>query len=386
MRNFIRLTTAVLAVLMLFGGSFGVRGAEQYAPPNLSARAAVLMDEYGQILYARQAEQSLPMASTTKIMTALVALEADDPDRMIKIDPRAVGVEGSSAYLMAGEVMDLRTLLYALLLASANDAAVAIAIAIDGSVEAFARRMNRKAEELGLLGTRFVNPHGLDAEGHYTTAADLARLTLAALRNELFAQMVSTYRYSAPVNGSESTRLFVNHNRLLREYEGCIGVKTGYTKKTGRCLVTAARREEITLVAVTLGDPNDWQDHRALLDYGFSLCRPVALAGQGECEFTLPVISGDRRVLICANEQDLTLTLPDGTSAECSVELPRFVYGGIRAGDPIGRVVWRVQGKIVAELPLLAKTDISARRYPGFWERLADTIARFWQWLCKIGK
>ena len=171
-------------------------------------------------------------------------------------------MEGSSVYLAQDEVLTLKELLYALLLESANDAAVAIAMAVDGSVDAFADRMNRYAAQLGLKDTHFVNPHGLDDDAHYTTARELALITRAALENPDFREIVSTQKTVIPLRGSEGVRLLLNHNRLLREYDGCIGVKTGFTKKTGRCLVSAAERDGVMLIAVTLGAPDDWNDHR----------------------------------------------------------------------------------------------------------------------------
>ncbi len=379
----------LLFALLTAGGVYGSASAEEILSsaslPTTSARAAILMDQYGQVLYAYNADAALPMASTTKIMTALVALESGDVTQAVKIPSAAVGVEGSSAYLIAGEEMSLLTLLYALMLESANDAAVAIAIAIDGSVEKFADRMNEKAVQLGLSATHFVNPHGLDHEEHYTSAHDLALLTAAALENETFAKIVSTVRYSAPVEGGESVRSFVNHNRLLREYEGCVGVKTGYTKRTGRCLVSAARRNGITLIAVTLGDPNDWQDHRRMLDYGFSVCASALLANRGALSYTVPVVGGEAKQVVCSSNEEVTLTLPAGTKAELRIELPRFVYGGVRQGDRMGRAVWTVNGRVAAEVPLYAETTVAPTVYPrSFWQKIGDFFAAIGRWLAGL--
>lgn len=351
---------------------------------SVSARAAVLMDQYGQVLYAHNADERLPMASTTKIMTALVAIESGDVGRIVQIPAEAVGVEGSSVYLIAGEELSLLTLLYALMLESANDAAVAIAVAIDGSVEKFARRMNAKAAELGLSDTHFENPHGLDAEAHYTTAKDLATLTVAALENEIFGKIVSTVRYSAPVDDGDSVRLFVNHNRLLREYEGCIGVKTGFTKRCGRCLVSAARRDGITLVAVTLNAPDDWRDHRAMLEYGFSRCAPVAIVPGGALCYTVPVVGGERTFVDCYAPDGVTLTLPEGTEALLRIELPRFLWGEIRAGDRVGQALVVVNGKSAVTLPLCAASDVSPVIYEkSIWQRICDIFAAIGEWLAR---
>ncbi|MBQ8383007.1 MAG: D-alanyl-D-alanine carboxypeptidase [Clostridia bacterium] len=388
MRLFLKICTCCLVLSVLLGGGIGAFAAEWGSTSllSVSARSAVLMDQYGQVLYAKNADERLPMASTTKIMTALVtleAMEAGEVPESVKIPAEAVGVEGSSIYLVKGEEMRLTTLLYALMLESANDAAVAIAVAVDGSVEKFAGRMNRKAVELGLDDTRFENPHGLDHETHYTTARDLAMLTVVALENETFAEIVSTVRYSAPVNAEgDSVRLFVNHNRLLREYEGCIGVKTGYTKRCGRCLVSAARRDGITLVAVTLNDPNDWRDHRAMLDYGFSICAPVTAIVAGDLRYTVPVVGGTSASVICDGSDGVTLTLPDGCTPEVRVELPRFLWGEVRAGDLVGRAVVTVNGREAAFVPICAGSDVTAAVYPkSIWQKICDFFAAIGRWL-----
>lgn len=376
----------ILLVVILFSGvSLPVMAVTEpsiLSAPTTSARASILMDEYGQVLCSNDPDASLPMASTTKIMTALVALESCDPEQIVEIPAAAVGVEGSSAYLMAGEKMSMLTLLYALMLQSANDAASAIAIAIDGSIEAFAERMNRKAAELGLNATHFTNPHGLDDDAHYTSARDLATLTLAALKNEVFARIVSTVRYDAPIVGSENSRLFVNHNRLLKEYDGCIGGKTGYTKRTGRCLVSAARRNGITLVAVTLNDPDDWRDHKALLDYGFSRIQSTTLVEAQALTVEIPVVGGQSDRLVCSNRDAISIMLPSDSQPTLVLEHPRFVYGGIAEGDRIGCAAWYLAGQRIAEVPLYACADCPPTQYKkSLLQRIADLFARVFAWI-----
>ena len=199
----------------------------------VSARGAVLMEaESGDVVFGQNENARLPMASTTKIMTALVALEQLPLDTVVTVTRESVGVEGSSIYLVEGEVLTLEQLLYALLLESANDAAAAIAVAVAGSVEDFAVLMNEKAAELGLADTHFVNPHGLDHEDHYTTARELALIAKEALNNPAFREICSSRRKTIPLHGDEGVRVLINHNKLLTSYEGCIGVKTGFTTKT----------------------------------------------------------------------------------------------------------------------------------------------------------
>ena len=247
----------------------------------VSARAAVVIDaDTGETLFEQNADSRLPMASTTKIMTALVALGEGDLDRVYTVKPEYAAVEGSSMYLKAGETLSLQDTLYGLMLASGNDAAVAIAGEC-GGMTAFVGKMNAKAAELGLTDTHFDNPNGLPSDTHYTTAHELAKITAAALKDPVFRQIVSTK--SCTVSGHALS----NHNRLLSMYDGAIGVKTGFTRAAGRCLVSAAERNGRTIIAVTLNDPNDWNDHREMLDAGFAQYSEVTLHKAGhDCKRT----------------------------------------------------------------------------------------------------
>ena len=322
--------------------------------PSVSANGAILLDaESGKILFEKNANVRLPMASTTKIMTAIVALESADTEAVIEVDSRAVGTEGSSVYLEKGEKITLFDLLYCLMLASANDAAAAIAYAVAGGIDEFAALMNKKARELGLYDTAFKNPHGLDAEGHYTTAEDLARLSVHALNDPEFLRIVSTN--SAKVRTDRTERTLFNHNRLLRSYEGCIGVKTGFTKKSGRCLVSAAERGGLRLVCVTLGAPDDWNDHKTLLDYGFSRFEAETLCQKGQIFHEIPVVSGESGRVFAAATENITLTVPKGDSSfSVVIECERFLWKRPANGERIGRVVFYKNGKIIAEAPLAA--------------------------------
>ena len=259
------------------------------------AEAAALWDaDNDTLMFAENEQKRLPMASTTKIMTAIVALEQGDPDALVKIPAGAVGVEGSSCYLKEGEILSLRSLLYALLLQSANDAAEAIAIHLAGSTEAFAVLMNLKASELGLGNTHFDNPHGLDSKGHYTTAADLCRLADYCMQNETFCEIWGTASICIPLSEQEKAampRHLYNHNKLLRSYAHCVGGKTGYTMRCGRCLVTAAKENGKTLIAVTLNDRSDWADHVLLYKYGFEQLRQSEESSpwkRSDCKNTSP--------------------------------------------------------------------------------------------------
>ena len=316
------------------------QGLLSVPPSGISARGAVLMEaSTGDVIYGQNENARLSMASTTKIMTALVAIEALPLDTAVTIPPEAVGIEGSSVYLCEGEVLTMEELLYALLLASANDAATAIAIAVSGSVEGFADRMNEKAESLGLASTHFVNPHGLDDPEHYTTALELAIITREALRDPVFRKICSTARKTIPLHGDEGVRLLINHNKLLSSYEGCIGVKTGFTKKTGRCLVSAAERDGVTLIAVTLGAPDDWRDHKTLLDYGFATYESLTLCETGAFSMPLWLISGVQEYVMVENPSGLSAVLRrDHGEIRCTVELPRFAFASVMGGEVMGRL------------------------------------------------
>ncbi|WP_373233147.1 D-alanyl-D-alanine carboxypeptidase family protein [Cohnella sp.] len=240
-------------------------------PPDNHARSAALMDvTSGRLLFSQRGDERMKIASLTKIMTAIVAIEHGDLDSTVKVSAKAAGKEGSSLYLKAGEKISLHNVLYGLMLRSGNDAAVAIAEHVGGSLEGFAYLMNKKAEEIGLTNSQFMNPHGLDQEGHYSSANDLAKLTAYSMHNPDFKTMVSTKVKSAPNPHDSWDYKWVNKNKMLTMYEGADGVKTGYTRQALRTLVSSATRNGQQLVAVTLNDGDDWRDHRNLLDYGFA--------------------------------------------------------------------------------------------------------------------
>ncbi len=368
-----RCLLVMLALLLCL--PVGIRG-EAKASLGVSAASAVLMEaESGAVLYEKDADARRPMASTTKIMTALVAIEENDLAKVVSIPKEAVGVEGSSVYLVANEKLTMEQLLYALMLESANDAATAIAILTAGSVADFAVLMNRKATDLGLADTSFENPHGLDGEGHYTTARDLAKLAAYALQNETFRRIVSTYRQAIPLNGEQGIRVLLNHNRLLRSYEGCVGVKTGFTKRSGRCLVTAAEREGVTLVAVTLNASDDWNDHRQMLNYGFDALERVTLLDRDGYVGTVPTVGGVTECLRYAAEGPVTAVLPKGErDVRVVYEHFRFYYAPITEGDIIGRMVWYDGDREIASVPLVAAETIAKRQ-----EKRS-----FWQWLLSL--
>ncbi len=264
-----RILAALWAAVSLIGCMIAAAEAVE-----VSAAAAVLMDvDSGRLLYEKNGEKRMLIASTTKLMTALVALEQGGLQQEITVTGGHMA-EGSSMYLRPGEKLTLETLLYGLLLCSGNDAALAVTECMDG-VAPFVARMNEKAAELGMENTHFANPNGLDDEEHYSTAEDMARLAAAAMDDPVLRRVASTR--TARIGG----RTLTNHNKLLSRVEGCVGLKTGYTRAAGRTLVSCAERDGVRLVAVTLQDGDDWNDHASLYEQGFRVLRPVKAVERG---------------------------------------------------------------------------------------------------------
>jgi len=245
------------------------------APSEISAVSAIVVDaETGTVLFAKNPREVRAPASLTKVMTAILTIEAGDLDRRFTVDNSAVHVEGTSMGLRENDIVTRRALCYGMLLPSGNDAANVAAVSVAGGIPEFVNLMNKKALQLGMFGTRFANPHGLDAEGHYTTAYDLAVLTAYALKNKTFAEICASQSASVEFGGPPYTRRLKNNNKMLYLYKGSIGVKTGFTDNARRCLISAAKRANAaggftTLIAVTLNAPDDWNDHAKMLDYGF---------------------------------------------------------------------------------------------------------------------
>lgn len=333
----------------------------------VSAESAVVLDGLtGECLFAKNADAERPMASTTKIMTAITAIEMGDLDRVYTVKKEYTLVEGSSMYLREGEEITLRDTLYGLLLMSGNDAALAIAGECGGQ-EVFVAAMNRKARELNLPHTHFDNPNGLDGESHHTTARELARLTAYAMQNEIFREIVSTVNYTA------GGRTMVNHNKLLRLYDGAVGVKTGFTKRAGRCLVSAAERDGRLLIAVTLNAPDDWNDHMELLDTAFARYTPTVLAEQGQVLASVSVQSGWLHTVDLAAEETVTLSLTDAERERLQTVRRgrRFLYAPVEQGTACGELVWLLDGREVARVSLrTAEASAQLRAVSGFWERL----------------
>lgn len=325
----------------------------------VSAKSAALYEPKTRTFpYSKDMNRRMPMASTTKIMTGLLAIELSRLDELVDIPREAVGVEGSSIYLAEGDTLTMKDLVYSLLLQSANDAATAIAIKLGGDIRTFADMMNARAARLGLTDTSFKNPHGLDDDEHYTTAHDLALITAEALENPTFRSIVSTYKYSFISSGKQRT--VVNHNKLLKNYDGAIGVKTGYTKKSGRCLVSAAERNGVTLVAVTLSAPDDWRDHTELLDYGFTQYEAVSPYTLVDGEYDIPVVSSEQSTITARLEDNGVKALirhKDEPPITYELTIKQFAVAPVVMGDIIGEVTFRAGERTIEKMNIIAAED-----------------------------
>ncbi len=332
----------------------------------VSAEKAIVMDEIGnRVVYEKQADRRSLIASTTKIMTGLLVCENCCVLEQVKIPKEAVGVEGSSMYLKEGEVLTVQELLYGLMLRSGNDAAVALAIHCGGSVEAFAQMMNEKAAQLGMTGSHFENPNGLDGKAHYSTARDLAVLGLEAMKNPIFRTTVSTKHAKA------GDRYLKNHNRLLWSCEGADGIKTGYTKAAGRILVSSAVRKGRRLVAVTINDPDDWKDHAELFDRGFSRYKETMLIHRGQKVGYLPVEGGTHPTVPLTAEEDFSAYTAEGERASVIFPGPGFVYAPVVKGASAGEALVVIGGKVIGRIPVsYGKTAELKEEKQHFWNRI----------------
>ncbi len=344
-----------LWMILPFCGGFAA------AAGDISAQSAILIEaSSGDVIYEKNARERLPMASTTKVMTALVALEYGDLSRTVKVAEAACGVEGSSIYLSAGEELTLGDLVYALMLESANDAAAAIAYEVAGGIPEFAELMNETAKKLGLTDTHFTNPHGLDDEMHYTTAYDLAKLTAYAMQNDVFREITSTYKRTIPLHGDEGVRVLLNHNKLLRMSEDVIGGKTGFTKRCGRCLVSAAERNGVRVIAVTLNAPDDWNDHLTLYERGFSEYHREILAEPGGFSYKIPCPTAENGYVTVQNTDALALCLKNNVGVTYVAEAPHLQMPPVNVGDVLGRVIFHAEdGTVLGEIPLYAQDTVA---------------------------
>lgn len=319
----------------------------------VSAKSAILIDANTlEVLYAKNEREKRGIASTTKILTSLIALDYGAPQKEFIASKEAVTVEGTSIGLKAGDKITIKALVYGMLLESGNDAANVTAYGISGNITEFSKLMNSYAKELGMNDSNFTNPSGLTDKNHYSTAYDMALLTSVAIKNPVFKKICSTESAVIDFGTPEISRTLSNHNRLLRECEGIFGVKTGYTKASGRCLVTACERNGVTLIAVTLNAYDDWNDHKKLYDFGFSLYDNEVLQLDLE-DISIPVICADEKnVSVGTAFQPEFMT---NGSYETEIYIEQFLYPPVKKGDIVGLIVfYDKKEKIIQEIPLVS--------------------------------
>lgn len=372
----LRKTASFLLLLFVFG--FGCSGLDA---ASVSAHSAALLvaDSY-ELIYGKNEHEQRGMASTTKIMTALLTLECASPQKLVTVTEQMAAVEGTSMGLLPGDKVTYHDLVYGMLLASGNDAANTAAISISGSIPDFAKLMNNRAKQIGMHNTSFVTPSGLDDENHYSTAYDMALLGCEAIKNPDFLSACSSVQAKLCYGNEPYTRYLSNHNRLLKTFDGAVGIKTGFTKKSGRCLVSAAERNGVTLVCVTLNAPNDWQDHKALLEYGFDHVSVKSL----DCKLPeLRVFGGN------ADKVKVEISEPLSIASYCNLDristqviIKPYTIAPLKKGDVVGEVRIIVDGKTVKSIPVAVKDDVTATTQevfeePSIIKRIAEKISKF---------
>ncbi len=339
---------------------------------SVSAGSALLCTSDGLTIYEKNADIPLPMASITKVMSVICALEIiDDLKATVTVPDKAVGIEGSSVYLTKGEQVTYEMLVYSAMLESANDATTALAILCGGTEEDFVAKMNEKAKALSMTKTHFCNPHGLSENEHYTTARDYVKLMSYALENETFCAIIGTKKMTFSKSDGSMTRVLSNHNRLLNTYKWMLGGKTGFTKASGRTLITAAKKDDTTLICITLDAPNDWHDHTLLFDAGFEAVKTTT--------FTPEMLKSE--VDIAGTEVPLAATPPESISFSVKqddvitheISVPHLIFAPIEKGQQIGNVIFYKNGKMLTELPLIAEHTVDLpqeNKNKGFFAQL----------------
>ena len=348
-----RITALSIILSVFFTNNISPCILSGVALPTVSAASAILVEAVtGQVLFEKSPDERRPMASTTKIMTTLLTLESGMLDESITVDPGAIRVEGSSMGLKEGDIVTKRALCFGMLLPSGNDAANASAVCVSGSIPAFAAEMNKRAVALGMTSTNFVTPSGLHEAEHYSTARDMSLLAQEAMKNADFREICSKSRAKLLFGNPPYERWLKNTNKLLDMYEYCNGIKTGFTDEAGRCLVSSAEQNGVTLICVTLNAPDDWNDHIKLFEYGFGQLEPhnVELP-----EITVP-LAGENDSVLLVPDVPLSIGLKKQESAEITyrVCVPHFLYKRPPLGSVVGELTYYAGGKKIAVLLLRA--------------------------------
>lgn len=361
------LTAVFLALAFVFAYNVNDAKADNgKAELKLSAKSAVLIEApTGRILYEKNAYEKRPMASTTKIMTAILAIENCSLSDIVVVGPKASGVGGSSIWLSAGERIPMSDMLYGLMLASGNDAAVAIAEHVAGSVDKFVDMMNSKAKEIGAYNTNFANPNGLPIENHYTTAYDLAIISAYAMNNDFFRQLVKTQYKTIPWEGHDWDRVVKNKNKILWQYDGGNGIKTGFTKDAGKCLSAAAARDDMQLIAVVLSDPDMFKDCMTMMDYGFATYSEKLLVKAGEYIGDVKVNQGRKECFSVYTGDDVYYPLTDEEygSLTKKVFIDEKVNAPVFKDQEVGSIDIWLKDKQICSIKLKAPEEIGENSY-----------------------
>ncbi len=369
------LMRVIITLLLCFILSFFARYAT--ASIYVTADAAIVIDaETGKVLYGKNIHQRRPPASITKIMTTILGIELGKLDAKVKVSLRAASQEGSSIYLRSGEVLTLEELLYGVMLSSGNDASVAVAEHIGGSVEKFAELMTRKAREIGAINTTFCNPNGLPDVNHLTTAFDLAMIMRYGMQDELFRKLNET-KYKT-ISGNEWDRGLRNHNKLLWNYQDCDGGKTGYTRAAGRCLISAGSRNGRSVIAVVLHADQLWQDSIKLLDYGLDQFINITLIKKGQAVHAIEVPESQEKLLEFIAAREFRVTIPKGeeSTATRTIEPYKDLELPILAGQKVGIMKIEVNGEEMGQVDLIAKDEVTKK----------SLVDRFWRWISSMFK
>lgn len=372
-----RTFSVFLAILILSTSCITAFAKQDLA---LSAQSSVLIvADTGEIVYAENENKQKPMASTTKIMTSLLALEYGNPAKEITVTDEMLKVEGTSIGLLPGDKVTLSTLVSGMLLESGNDAANVTAFAVSGGVAPFVELMNQKAHEIGMNNTSFATPSGLDADEHYSTAYDMALLGAYAVKNPEFLKICSQKQEAVYYGNPPYRRTLTNHNRLLSMYDGCVGIKTGFTKKSGRCLVSAAKRDNITLVAVTLNAGDDWNDHKKMFDYGFNAVVNQSLPNDISYAKLNVVGSEKAAVDVKLSFTPYLPTAKENKDITLKVLLSKFEYAPFKEGKSVGTAYYYCGDKLIAEVPVVTAEEASFKVNTEIKESFFEKIKNFFR-------
>ncbi len=361
----------LLPMMLLFQSS------PSYAMDLSAAQAAVCMDaQTGRVILEQNAHMKLGMASTTKVMTGIIAVEHGELQEIVTVGKNAQGVEGTSIYLVEGEQQTMENLVYGLMLESGNDAAVAIAEHISGTCEQFAKLMNEKAQKIGAMNTNFVNPHGLYDPMHYTTAYDLALISAYAMKNDTFAKIAKAPNCAMPWPGHDGNKVFYNRNRLLNLYDGCDGVKPGYTPETGRTLVGSATKNNMRIITVTLNCRDDWNLHSRMLDYAFANYRLLAVVENNKNSGTIQIKGGNEyeTALVTKGRVDICIKNGEKPNIEIEYDIPKYVWAPVASGRIVGYANVKADGNPIGSVPLLAQDKVDKEMNRNIVYKMVDFI------------